>query len=98
MNRTCLAERGHSCPQQRDIFQRGGESRPSSSSQAAADKNVRAPLNTYGAPPAVTDGCHKIQTLLLTLLLERDISYYLDTSTSHCDCRCVELNDISKSN
>src|SRR5438552_9619472 len=44
----CLPpERGHSCPQQRDTCRRSGESTPCCGSQAAADKNVRAPLNTY---------------------------------------------------
>ena len=43
-------ERGHSCPQQRDTCRRSGESTPCCGSQAAADKNVRAPLNTYRAP------------------------------------------------
>src|SRR5207249_9701326 len=37
-------ERGHSCPQQRDTCRRSGESTPCCGSQAAADKNVRAPL------------------------------------------------------
>src|SRR2546421_8676754 len=39
-------ERGHSCPQQRDTFQWDGQSTPCCGSQFAADKNVRAPLNT----------------------------------------------------
>ena len=41
------AERGHSCPQQRDTRNGGSESRPYWSLEAAADKNVRAPLNRY---------------------------------------------------
>src|SRR5260370_26019272 len=43
------AERGHSCPQQRGTRNGGGESRPYWRPEAAADKNVRAPLHTYPA-------------------------------------------------
>src|SRR6266545_1283301 len=43
-----MAERGHSCPQQRASYEIGSKSKRLRLSEVAADKNVRA-------PPAVTD-------------------------------------------
>src|SRR6266545_4971920 len=43
-----MAERGHSCPQQRASYEIGSKSKRLRLSEIAADKNVRA-------PPAVTD-------------------------------------------
>src|SRR5437870_9205911 len=44
---TCLAERGHSCPQQLANWKTASIRRPVGIYHVAADKNVRAPLNTY---------------------------------------------------
>src|SRR6266404_6167440 len=47
------AERGHSCPQQRDT-RNGHRIRPRWRQEAAADKDVRAPLNVCPRMPAMT--------------------------------------------
>src|SRR5439155_3757671 len=44
---TRLAERGHSCPQQLANWKTASIRRPVGIYHVAADKNVRAPLNTY---------------------------------------------------
>src|SRR6266498_4769309 len=46
-----MAERGHSCPQQRASYEIGSKPKRLRFSEVAADKNVRA-------PPAVTDRLH----------------------------------------
>jgi len=50
-----MAERGHSCPQQRASYEIGSKSKRLRLSEVAADKNVRA-------PPAVTDRLHACQS------------------------------------
>src|SRR5438094_9782254 len=52
--RTCLAERGHSCPQQLANWKTASIRRPVGIYHVAADKNVRAPLNRYGSWSRVT--------------------------------------------